>query len=50
MEYVAANLQGLQHILKSSVRRYLVKTQKKPSESVYEDKVDFVSHFYDFFY
>lgn len=49
--FVASNVQGLLNITRSVVKRFLVREIKGPSApKVYEDKVDFITHHYDFIY
>ena len=48
---MASNVQGLINIVRSVVKRFLVREIKGPSAAkVYEDKVDFITHHYDFIY
>ena len=48
---MASNVQGLINIVRSVVKRFLVREIKGPSATkVYEDKVDFITHHYDFIY
>lgn len=47
--YVAENLPGLRHLLKSCIKRHLLPALG-PQPPTYEDQVDFMAHHYDFFY
>lgn len=46
---MASNVQGLLSILRSVVKRYLIREIKGAAQA-YEDKVDFITHHYDFIY
>ena len=52
-DYIQDNLKELFGVIQSATERWLLKTLQPPqneSQLTYEDKVDYQTHYYDFFY
>ena len=51
-KYIEENLKEIISIIESAAKRWLISTLTDPSSTLldYESKVDYLTHYYDFFY